>query len=124
MRFAALVCLIAAPVFAGTWSGVLVNSKCYDDLERSVGPWESGVDANRDRNYEIRYCRANARTTEFTVVQPDGRSYRLDATGAAQAAEIVRNGNPKWMFVVAVSGKLTDDTIAVDSVSMLRNVRP
>ena len=124
MRFAVLICLIAAPVFAGTWSGVLVNSRCYEDVERNVSPTNSAIDVYRDRNGEIRYCRANAKTKEFTIVQSDGQSFRLDAAGDAKAAEIVRNGNPKWIFVVTVSGELMDQNIAVDSMSMLRNVRP
>src|SRR6516162_1746698 len=115
MRLAILICLISCPAFSGSWSGVLVNSKCYEDVERNVNPWESGVDAARDRNYEVRYCRANERTKSFTVVQQDGQSFKLDATGDAQAAQIVRNGNKKYIFVVAVTGEKTDHVVKVDS---------
>jgi hypothetical protein len=124
MRLAVLLILTSMLALAGDWSGVLVNSKCYDDVERNVNPWESGVDAARDRNYEVRYCRANARTTSFTVVQQDGRSFKLDSAGNAKAVEIVRNGNPKYIFVVAVTGEMSRDVVTVDSLSMLRNVPP
>lgn len=107
----------------GRWEGVLVNSECYDTLERNVNPSES-ADASGDRSLEVRYCRANARTKSFTVVQPDGQSFKLDATGNARAAEIVRTGNQKLIFVVSVTGDVRDHLIKVDSISMLRNVTP
>lgn len=124
MRVCVLFCLASMAGFAGSWQGVLVNSKCYDALERNVNPFESGLDAGRDRNFEVRYCRANARTKSFTVVQPDGQSFRLNSTGNAKAAEIVRKGNQKFIFVVDVTGKVRGHVIEVDSISMLRNVPP
>jgi hypothetical protein len=124
MRLAVLLCLACLNGFAGSWQGVLVNSDCYDALERNVNPFESGLDVSRDRNFEVRYCRANAGTKFFTVVQPDGQSFRLDSTGNAKAAEIVRNGNRKFIFVVDVTGEVRNHLIKVDSISMLRNVKP
>jgi hypothetical protein len=124
MRLAVLFCLVSMAGFAGDWEGVLVNSECYEAVERNVNPWESGIDASRDRNFEVRYCRANGRTKSFTVVQPDGQSFTLDSTGNARAAEIVRKGNQKFIFVVNVTGKARDRSIQVDSISMLRNVKP
>jgi hypothetical protein len=124
MRVCVLFCLASMAGFAGSWQGVLVNSKCYDALERNVNPFESGLDAGRDRNFEVRYCRANARTKSFTVVQPDGQSFKLDSKGNAKAAEIVRKGNQKFIFVVDVTGKVRNHVIEVDSISMLRNVAP
>jgi hypothetical protein len=124
MRVCVLFCLASMAGFAGSWQGVLVNSKCYDALERNVNPFESGLDAGRDRNFEVRYCRANARTKSFTVVQPDGQSFKLDSKGNAKAAEIVRKGNQKFIFVVDVTGKVRSHVIEVDSISMLRNVAP
>jgi hypothetical protein len=124
MRLAAFFCLASITGLAGGWEGVLVNSECYDAVERNVNPFESGLDASRDRNFEVRYCRANARTKSFTVVQPDGQSFKLDPTGNAKAADIVRKGNQKFIFVVDVTGKVRDHSIKVDSISMLRNVAP
>ena len=124
MRLAALCCSVSMAVFAGSWEGVLVNSQCYDALERNVNPVESGLDASRDRNLEVRYCRANARTKSFTVVQSDGQSFKLDPIGNAKAAEIVRKGNQKFIFVVDIAGEMRDHLIKVDSISMLRNVAP
>jgi hypothetical protein len=124
MWLAVALFLTSTPVFAGDWSGVLVNTTCYEDVERNVNPWESGVDANRDRNYEVRYCGANGKTKLFTLVQPDGQSFKLDPPGNARAAEIVRNGNQKYIFVVSVTGEVDRRVINVGSISMLRNVPP
>ena len=124
MRLAVLLCLVSMAGFAGNWEGVLVNSECYDALERNVNPFDSALEASRDRNFEVRYCRANARTKSFAVVQPDGQSFKLDSTGNTRAAEIVRKGNQKFIFVVDVNGKVRDHSITVDSISMLRNVKP
>jgi hypothetical protein len=123
LRLAAFFCLASVACFAGSWEGVLVNSDCYEALERNVNPFESAL-TSRDRDLEVRYCSANARTKSFTVVQPDGQSLKLDSTGNAQAAEIVRKGNQKLIFVVDVTGKERDHLIKVDSISMLRNVKP
>ena len=124
MRTAAVLCLFSVSGFAGTLEGVLVNSECYRTMERNVNPGDVALDASRDRNLEVRYCRANGRTKSFTLVQPDGQSFQLDAPGNAKAADIVRKGNEKFIFVVDVTGEVRDHTITVDSISMLRNVRP
>jgi hypothetical protein len=124
MRLVVLFCLACMAGSTGTWEGVLVNSECYDAVERNVNPFESALDVSRDRNFEVRYCRANARTKSFTVVQPDGQSFKLDSTGNARATEIVRKGNQKFIFIVEVTGKVRDHLINVNSIWMLRNVKP
>ncbi len=124
MRLAALFCFVSIVGFAGSWEGVLVNSECYDTVERNVNPGDVGFDVSRDRGLEVRYCRANAHTKSFTVVQPDGQSFKLDSPGNSIAAEIVRKGNQKFIFVVDVTGEVRHDLIKVDSISILRNVPP
>ena len=124
MRLAALFCLVSISGVAGSWEGVLVDSECYDRMERNVNPGNLGIDVSRDRNLDVRYCRANARTKSFTLVQPDGQSFKLDAPGNAMASEIARKGNQKFIFVVDVTGEVREHLIKVDSISMLRNVPP
>ena len=124
MRVTILIFLASMVSFTRNLEGVLVDSSCYDAQERNISPWGSAVDGSRDRNYEIRYCRANARTKSFTVVQPDGQSFKLDSTGNAKASEIIRNGNPKFIFVVYVTGEERDHSFKVDSIGLLRNVKP
>src|SRR5215467_15842767 len=104
MRGTILLFLVCMTGFAKKLDGVLVDASCYEAHERNISPWT--LDASRDRNYEVQYCRANARAKSFTVVQPDGQSFKLDATGNAKAAEIVRKGNQKLIFVVHVTGSV------------------
>jgi len=119
MRGTILLFLVCMTGFAKKLDGVLVDASCYEAHERNISPW--ALDASRDRNYEVQYCRANARTKSFTVVQPDGQSFKLDSTGNAKAAEIVRNGDPTFTFVVYVTGEESDHSIKVDSIWLLRN---
>jgi len=120
MRLAALFCLSVALSFAGSWSGALVDSKCYDAMERNVNPTDTLTDVDRDRDLEIRYCSPNARTKLFAVVQQSGQSFKLDSVGNAKAAELVRKTGKKSSFVVAVIGEMSKNTVQVDSISMSR----
>jgi hypothetical protein len=105
LRLYAVFFLVSMASFAGSWDGVLVNTDCYDTLERNVNPSDSAIDVTHDRGLEVRYCRAKARTKYFTVVQQDGQSFKLDSTGNAKASEILRKGDQKLVFVVHITGK-------------------
>jgi hypothetical protein len=120
MRIAVLFCLSAALGFAGTWSGALVDSKCWGYEEANVNPSDTQTYVDRDRNTEIRYCAPSAKTKSFAVVQSDGTSLRLDSAGDVQAAELVRKTGKKARFAVAVTGEMSRQTIKVDTISMAR----
>ena len=120
IRLAALVCLSSALSSAGSWSGTLVDSKCFHNEERNVNPTDTMTYVDRDMNLEIRYCSPSAKTQSFVVVQPDGLSFRLDSAGNAKAAEFVRNKGKKSPFYVAITGEVSKDTIKVDSISAAR----
>jgi hypothetical protein len=120
MRLATLFCLTSMLSLAGSWTGVLVDSTCYDDEERNVNPFDGSTDVNHDRDLEIRFCRPKARTKLFAVVQQSGVSFKLDPAGNAKAAEIVRNAAKKSRLVVAVTGEMSNHTVKVDSIALLR----
>jgi hypothetical protein len=117
MRLAILLCLASAPVFAGTWSGSLVDSKCWAAEERNVNPTDTLIFVDRDRNEEIRYCSPGAKTRSFSIVTPDGFSYTLDTAGNAKAADVVRSSGRKSRIAISVTGELNKNTITVDSIS-------
>jgi hypothetical protein len=119
-RLAALLCLSSALGFAGSWSGALVDSKCYDAEQRNVNPTDTLTNVDRDGNREIRYCSPSAKTKLFAVVQSDGPSLKLDSAGNAKAAELVRNIGKKSPLAVAITGEINRDTIKVDSISIAR----
>ena len=116
IRLAALFCLASALSFAESWSGVLVDSRCYDSMQRNVNPTDTLTNVDRDMNQQIRYCSPNARTKSFAVVLPEGMSFRLDSAGNAEAAQLVRKAGKKSRFVVAVTGTITKGTVKVDSI--------
>jgi hypothetical protein len=119
-RAAALLSLSCVLSFGATWSGVLVDSKCYDAAERNVNPTDTLTNVDRDGNREVRYCSPSARTKSFAVVQSDGPSLKLDSAGNAKAAELVRNIGKKSPLAVAITGEIKRDTIKVDSISIAR----
>ena len=119
-RLTALVCLSSALSFAGSWSGALVNSKCWAAEERNVNPTDTTTFVDRDRNLEIRACAPNAKTKTFAVVMPDGQSFQLDAGGNTKAGELIRQSGKRSVFTVAVTGERIKNTVIVESISIAR----
>ncbi len=120
MRFAVLLLLACAPGFAGTWSGSLVDSKCFAASERNVNPDDTLTAVDRDQNQEIRYCSPGLKTKSFAIVDVNGLAFALDSAGNAKAVEFVRSAGRKPRLAVVVTGELANHTITVDSISALR----
>jgi hypothetical protein len=120
LRLAALLCLSSALSFAATWSGVLVDSKCYDAEQRNVNPTDTLTNVDRDGNREIRYCSPNAKTKSFALVQSDGPSLKLDSAGDAKAAELIPKTSKKFRLNVAVTGEVSSNIIKVDSIAIAK----
>src|SRR5579862_3290907 len=102
LRFAAFLSLSSAVCFAETWSGPLVDSKCYGAEQRNVNPTDTHPYADVDLGYEIRYCSATHKTKRFAIVGPYGERLKFDDAGNAKAADLVRNTNRKQLLYVAV----------------------
>ena len=120
MRLAVFLCLSSALSFAGSWSGTLVDSKCYDAEQRNVNPTDTLTSVDRDTNREISYCFPSPKTKLFTVVESSGQSFRLDAAGNAKAVELVATAGKKSRFAVAVIGEMSKAIVKVDSISLIR----
>jgi hypothetical protein len=118
MKLAVLMCVPAAFCFAETWSGSLVDAKCYAAEQRNVNPTDTELFVDRDINYEIRYCSPSVKTKSFALVGEYGMDTPFDAAGNAKAADLVRNGGKKHVYSVAVSGQVTGNEIKVDSISV------
>src|SRR5215469_11120352 len=108
---ASAICLLAAPAFAThqaqqrTWSGFLVDSGCYEALERNTNPWDTNSFVDRDRNWEVRYCSPSLKTKAFTLVDRDGLSHKLDSEGSTKAADFVRENGKRDPMAVTLSGE-------------------
>jgi hypothetical protein len=120
MRLAVLLCLSSAFGFAETWSGYLVDSKCYANEEGNVNPTDTLTNVDRDRGFEVRYCSPNAKTKSFAIVRTDGQTLKLDAGGNAKAADMVRKIGKKPLLAVAVTGERNKNTITVDTISVAK----
>ena len=117
MRIAVLFCFTIAPGFAGSWPGALVDSNCYDSLERNTNPFETSPGA-RDRDQQIRYCSPKTKTKKFAVVLEDWTRLKLDSSGNSKAAELVRKAERKSPFPVVVTGELGGEIVKVDAISL------
>ena len=119
IRLAALLALASAACFAETWSGPLVDSKCYGAEQRNVNPTDTQTYVDVDRGYEIRYCSPTHKTKLFAIVSPEGERLKFDDAGNAKAAGLVRNYNRKRILEVTVSGEMAGKAIKVQSISAL-----
>jgi hypothetical protein len=121
MRVAVLFCFTIAPgfagSFAGSWTGALVDSNCYDSLECNSNPFETSPGA-RDRDYQIRYCSPKTKTKKFAVVLEDWARLKLNSSGNSKAAELVRKAGGKSPFSVVVTGEVGGEIVKVDSISL------
>jgi hypothetical protein len=119
MRITVLFCFTVALSFASSWSGALVDSNCYDSLERNSNPFETSPGA-RDRNQQIRYCSPKTNTKTFAVVLDDWTRLKLNSSGNSKAAELVRKTGKKSPFLVVVSGEASGEIVKVDSIRFAR----
>jgi hypothetical protein len=118
MRVAVLACLSSTLGLAESWSGTLVDSRCWDSEENNTRATSIYVD--RDSNLGIRLCSPKAKTRSFMVVLPDGLNLKLDATGNEKAAELVQKSDKKNGVNVVITGETNGNTIKVYSMSMAR----
>lgn len=105
LRLALAAALSCAACLAGTWSGDLVDARCFANEQSNVNPTDTDTFVDTDRSYEIRYCAPKAKTKDFAIVQTDGIPLRLDAKGNAKAAELVRKAGKKSLFRMEVTGQ-------------------
>jgi|SRR5579884_4113117 len=120
LRLTVVFIFASAAAFPATWSGVLVDSKCYAAEERNVDPHDTDFAADRDKYQELWYCSPNKKTRLFAVVQDDGVAVNLDPAANAKIEEVVRQAGKQTPFAVTVTGERSDRLVKVDTVSRLR----
>ena len=117
MRLFIAFCFTLMPGIAATWTGSLVDAKCYQTIEQNHSPTDTETYVDRDKDMEIRFCRPKAKTRAFAVVDFNGQSFTLDAAGNLQATELVRNAaKGTRRFSVTVTGEMSKNTVKVDSL--------
>jgi len=118
MRVAILLLLLAGPGLAASWSGYLVDSKCYAALQRNRNPRDMAPQVDRDMDYQIRYCVPKAKTKAFAIVLEDWSPLKFDPSGNAKAAALVAKIGRKPFLRVNVSGELNNGVITVQSIAV------
>jgi hypothetical protein len=115
MRVAILAILISTAGFARTWSGFLVDARCWEDVQSNVG--EGSVTGEQSMNFDVHECSPTARTTSFDVVLTNWCLLKLDHNGDVRAEQLVQHTHKKPVYGVNVSGVLTKKTIRVASIA-------
>ncbi|MBV8729081.1 MAG: hypothetical protein JO336_04660 [Acidobacteriia bacterium] len=118
LRLAPILVLFCSAGFADSWSGALVNSHCYNSLERNHNPHDTLGYVDRDRYSEIQYCSPNTKTKSFELVTDDGQALKFDAAGNAQAAALVQKTGKQALWKVNVTGEPAKNVLKVDSISL------
>jgi hypothetical protein len=119
-RLIGLVCMMASLAFAESWSGSLVNSRCYDALESNHNPDDTLTAVDRDRASEVNYCAPNRKTKSFAVITHDGETLRLDPGGNTKAAGLVRTAGKKSSYYVQLTGEKKGHSITTESISLVQ----
>jgi hypothetical protein len=120
MRVASLLFSLSVAGFPGTWSGQLVDSRCYASVTTNVSP-DAGF-AGRDLVGELRQCLVNDRTKNFGVVLNDWSTFHFDGRGNAQAWELVRLNHKRSAYRVTVGGAMNSKRHMIDVRSL--SVKP
>jgi hypothetical protein len=119
MRIITLVLLSSALSFAGTWSGTLVDARCWGFSENNVGQKNTMSYVGRDRNLQVSQCSPKTKTKSFAVLTPEGHALTLDASGNATASsELAKVAHRKSPIRVVVTGEPNNkNSIQVSSIS-------
>jgi hypothetical protein len=118
LRLAGIFGMVATLGFATTWSGSLVDARCYAGFQGSKKSAMHYVD--RDTSWVIGYCAPRVRTSSFVVVPVDGGTFPLDSHGNKQASAIVRKVGRRRLILVQVAGVKKGNNVAVSTVKLAR----
>ncbi|HEY2645490.1 MAG TPA: hypothetical protein VGI34_00875 [Candidatus Acidoferrales bacterium] len=121
LQLTAVVFLVAstASFATGSWSGYLVDSKCYETRLRNVNPWSPST-VTRDMDLVIEYCAPKAKTKSLGLVQKDWTMFKFDPAGNARAAEFVKNTAKQKVYPVTIVGNMDGRILKLESVSMAK----
>jgi hypothetical protein len=121
MRMISFLLLLSAAGFAGTWSGTLVDARCWGFEENNVGQKKTAPFVDRDRNLEVSLCSPSAKTKSFAVIPPDGIALAFNAAGNSTASQLVKTAPRNRPIRVTVTGEQNNrNTIQVTSVTALK----
>jgi hypothetical protein len=118
IQVAGLLTMLSTLASATTWSGVLVDGKCYAGFRGNTRSSLRFVD--RDTAWMIQYCAPTFKTGCFVVVPVDGGTFPLDSHGNAQAWALVRKIGKRRLLVVEVDGVKKGKDVAVSTIKLTK----
>lgn len=116
IRFTLIFFASAGSAWADSWSGVLVDSDCYETARRNVNPRETSP-GSMDLSANITSCLPSEHTKKFSIVQQDWSSLRLNSAGNAKAAELVHTSGAGKRLGVTITGEKHKDTVNVETLA-------
>jgi hypothetical protein len=116
-RFVFLLSLVPGPTFAASLSGALVDANCYAIAQQN---FSHGHPGSNNTKRAVRSCSPNEKTKSFSVVPQNGMTFNLDSNGNEKARELVLKGGKKSLFMVTITGDITQDTLKVDTISIAK----
>jgi hypothetical protein len=97
------VLLLSGVALAESWSGTLVDVSCK----------------GKDLAKHTKQCALGCAKSGFGVVLSDGKFVKFDEMGNGKAVDALKATAKEADLKVEVTGKLTGDILAVDSVKIL-----
>jgi hypothetical protein len=111
--------LWGVPASATEFPAALVDNDCYAAVERNRNARDTLYDVDRDRDWEIRYCRPGPKTKALSIVDRDGQNWLLDTAGNARALDLVRGATKRSGTIqVIVSGEKSRKAVRVESIRL------
>jgi hypothetical protein len=111
----------ASYCMAESWNGKLVDAACMQ-RQSGANSSESQTQSQRSQSSQsASACTPTRSTTTFGIETPDGQMMRLDSTGNAKAAEMVRSANMSNEtngIPVMVTGTQEGHTLRVESIQI------
>ena len=86
LRLALLLPLAPALSFAATWTGALVDARCFASAQQNISHGHPG---STDTKAAVRSCSPNHKTDSFSLVERVGATFNLDSHGNEKAHELV-----------------------------------
>ncbi len=117
LRLALLLPLAPALSFAATWTGALVDARCFASAQQNISHGHPG---STDTKAAVRSCSPNHKTDSFSLVERVGMTFNLDSHGNEKAHELVLKGHHKAPFMVHVTGDVDQETLKVGTISMAK----
>jgi len=114
-KILAAAALASTLTAADTWTGFLVDARCYDSEERNARVWD--LETNHDRDYEVRVCTPSSKTKAYKLVDRNGQSVRLDPAAGAKVMPLLQANHSKPL-PVTIQGSESGKMLQVDSISV------